>query len=148
MTILLIGFAKSCDRLKLFYLYYHSVYYNQNWQGIDLPLETSTCKVTLLLRDVTSHDSFNMWSISNIIILLERTPDKFNMLFRTLVYWKPGTYSEHCQTPTMESFVKNSYLSCQKFSLIKFPKKYSLKKFLYFLKKNPALFGLSSQNVP
>ena len=38
--------------------------------------------------------------------------------FRTLVYSEPEIYSEHCQTPSMERFIKNSYLGHLKKVLI------------------------------
>ena len=79
-------------------------------------------------------------------------------IVRILLYSKSETYSQHCQTSTMEIFAKNSYLAhfpdsgpTQK----KFIENLLQKKFLYFFKRklflysqkwNPPLSSLSTQN--
>ena len=79
-----------------------------------------------------------------------------------MVNSKPVWYSKHCQTPKIESFVKNSFLAHFANSVLKifpyrnFLKKPALKKFiifsqkklcLIFLKWNPAIFGLCLQKI-
>ena len=87
-----------------------------------------------------------------------QNPDIFRVrsTFRTLVYSKPKAYPEHCQSPTMESFVKNNYLAhfsasaLKIFSLKKFLIKPTLKKSITFFQKKAFLVysemepGLSS----
>ena len=53
-------------------------------------------------------------------------------IFRTLVYWKPKAFSEHCQTSAIERLAKNSCLAHFSAST---PKNVSLKNFLYFFVK-------------
>ena len=90
----------------------------------------------------------------NFLIFQERyiqNPDIFRIRskFRTLVYSKPEAYSKHCQTATMESFVKQqlpsalSGLSPQNFSLKKVPEKVTL--ILYFFKKAPNFLETETQ---
>ena len=66
-------------------------------------------------------------------------------IFRTLICSKPETYSEHCQTSTIKSFIKNSYLahfltSTRKF----FPKKTCFEKISYIFPKGS--FSYISRN--
>ena len=46
MIIRSIGRVKARDNLKLLYLPYHSIYGHKTWQDDDLPLLTSTHKIT------------------------------------------------------------------------------------------------------
>ena len=55
-------------------------------------------------------ENFLYFKKRNFVIFRERYIWNLS-IFRTLLYSKPETYSEHCQESTMESFAKNSYIA-------------------------------------
>ena len=49
----------------------------------------------------------SVWKTETLELEAYSEPD----ILRTMAYLEPEAYSEHCQTSTMESFAKHSYLA-------------------------------------
>ena len=70
------GLARSPDKLKALYLYYHYVYGHQSCQDGNLPRGTPTHKVTWLFEHVVCK---TMWQIKTIIYPLPSCPCPSNL---------------------------------------------------------------------